>query len=541
GGKIYEMIDLIGSILEGLLFTSRNYFPSLEMRFNSDNITIVPQMFIQIIGTYTADDAIKLYYGTYNFKDEAIGTSGTDIDFVDAIDGAMSAIIESSLGDHRKILKLTATAGDSRYIKHDFADQTTDQTVEWWFRLPSVAASTYYNFYFYDSSNTLAIKMFVQDNDIYRMNGGLNKILDAGVIVDTWHHIKLSWDLTFDTVDTYFDGILIEDNGDFYNMVSNIAYVEFKGYHAASDVVIYMDALGVSWDDNYLIGDNLHYNNFLGSETFENYNQTYSGDYYGTESFDYYTEDEVYYGTYDFRDEIGETGTDIDLLTSLQADIAAEVIALYENHKAVLKLTSTAASSVWHYVSANPTGGTIEMYYISVVGAPSFRLEDEGGHMLLYLVSYPDGHYNFGYGDGIGGTTNIHYEGATSAFPHIKITFDCATDKYSGWIDGVLVVDNENFATDHDGVYVDRVRWYFNAGAIEMYVDAYGESWDTTSHSGLGYTVDYNILSQDIEPILQGGYEIDNINFGDSLEVVNVLDGHNNVVNITGSTNFAVI
>ncbi|KKK82661.1 hypothetical protein LCGC14_2801160, partial [marine sediment metagenome] len=48
------------------------------------------------------------------------------------------------------------------------------------------------------------------------------------------------------------------------------------------------------------------------------------------------------------------------------------------------------------------------------------------------------------------------------------------------------------------------------------------------------YTVDYNILSQDIEPILEGGYEIDNINFGDSLEVVNVLDGHNNVVNITG-------
>ncbi|KKM77940.1 hypothetical protein LCGC14_1364910, partial [marine sediment metagenome] len=60
GGKIYEMIDLIGSILEGLIYYSRNYYPYLEMKFNSDNLTIVPQMFIQIIGTYTADDVVKL-------------------------------------------------------------------------------------------------------------------------------------------------------------------------------------------------------------------------------------------------------------------------------------------------------------------------------------------------------------------------------------------------------------------------------------------------------------------------------------------------
>lgn len=55
GGRMYEFTDMISSILEGLIFHSRNHFPYLEMKFNSDNITIVTQMFIQIIGSYTAD------------------------------------------------------------------------------------------------------------------------------------------------------------------------------------------------------------------------------------------------------------------------------------------------------------------------------------------------------------------------------------------------------------------------------------------------------------------------------------------------------
>lgn len=55
GGKIYEIVDKAAYIFEGWIFTSRNSFSYFEMKFNSDYITIVTQLFIQIIGPYTVD------------------------------------------------------------------------------------------------------------------------------------------------------------------------------------------------------------------------------------------------------------------------------------------------------------------------------------------------------------------------------------------------------------------------------------------------------------------------------------------------------
>jgi len=53
--NIYQYKNLIGSIFNGIIYHSRNDFPTLKLKFNSDNITISPQQFIQIIGPYTAD------------------------------------------------------------------------------------------------------------------------------------------------------------------------------------------------------------------------------------------------------------------------------------------------------------------------------------------------------------------------------------------------------------------------------------------------------------------------------------------------------
>ncbi|KKN01864.1 hypothetical protein LCGC14_1123460, partial [marine sediment metagenome] len=300
--------------------------------------------------------------------------------------------------------------------------------------------------------------------------------------------------------------------------------------------VIYMDALGVSFDDNYLIGDNLHYNNFLGSETFENYNGTYPGDYYGTESFDYRTEDDVYYGTYDFRDELGETETDIDFIYagSFPVDVEAIVISDIEGHNNVLELDDQSVVDNWDFYDywGSIGDGTVEFWVYFPDTDMDRNLDIRDGIFDQRLLMKWDNDNKFYYYDGGWQDSGETY--VIDTWYHIKIEWECADDWHL-WINGISIDGGVGWGFQGTPTSMDRIQISSDNTQIGgMYFDAIGYSWDTTSHGGLGYTVDYNILSQDIEPILEGGYEIDNIHFGDSLEVVNVLDGHNNVVNITG-------
>ena len=68
------------------------------------------------------------------------------------------------------------------------------------------------------------------------------------------------------------------------------------------------------------------------------------------------------------------------------------------------------------------------------------------------------------------------------------------------WYNEILVVDDEPFRDDVDSDGIDAYKWQMSAGAgansLEGYIDAVGESWDATSHNGLGYTVDYNKISR---------------------------------------------
>jgi hypothetical protein len=54
-GNMYELVDFMSSIFEGIIYHSRQDYPYLKMRFNSDNVTIVPQQVVSITGSYTVD------------------------------------------------------------------------------------------------------------------------------------------------------------------------------------------------------------------------------------------------------------------------------------------------------------------------------------------------------------------------------------------------------------------------------------------------------------------------------------------------------
>lgn len=190
---------------------------------------------------------------------------------------------------------------------------------------------------------------------------------------------------------------------------------------------------------------------------------------------------QMYPATYNFKDEAdGTSGEDIDYITAM-GDGTAVISATYQGHRKVLKNSHGAAGSWYHTFTAGAqTAGTVEFFFIGTVGTPYFRLRESGGNYPIDIRQW-GANIRFYYGDGVGGTTSTDHV-ITTSFPHIKITFDCATDTYSGWCEGIVVVTDVPFSNDMAITSIYR-QYMYASGAYECYIDAVGCSWDT----------DYNI------------------------------------------------
>ena len=495
------------------------------------------------------DDILGHYPATYSFTNELVYTMDNNINFFTTgqlgVDSNPIAQIIATEDGHRKAIKFSADGdnGMNSYIRRILPFQISG-TFELWLKFIDYGQGQY-DFRLYGENGDNGYLTWIMydstTNDLrvtYGDGSGVNVDVDTTVSADTWVHLKMEFDCGTDTFSFWIDGIRIINNENFYDDNNLVGLTQYLPVISDGDgnnaLEMWIDALGESWDDNYLIGDNLHYNNFLGSETFENYNQTYPGDYYGTESFDYKTESDVYYGTYDFRDDaiggnpagwsITETGGTVN------------VIAEFDGHKKVVEFddVSGVGNTAIAQIYDQQQSGTIEFWYMNtdVTDFCQFLGKGDVSYGIWFAIRnekiqyYHTGSWHDATGGGV----------LDDTWYHISITFDVDSDDYDFSLNGVLLDSNVPFSSDQ--TYMSWFSMATDTGDLNyiMYIDALGYSWDTTSHGGLGYTVDYNILSQDIEPILEGGYEIDNINFGDSLEVVNILDYHHNVVNITGSS-----
>ncbi|KKK72713.1 hypothetical protein LCGC14_2901120, partial [marine sediment metagenome] len=276
------------------------------------------------------------YYGTYSFEDDAVGATGTGIGFVDGLYGTPTSIIESSLGGHNKILRVTADAGwEGVYNQFDSAQ--TNGTVEFWVRLPQNNLRV--RFGFGDGVSIFAgnriVLEFYSDSNIHYVDAS-NLLIDSGISysVNTWHHLRIDFNVTR-SWSLYFDDLLIFSGIGYPTAASDLSYFHFAPVAGGT---IYVDAVGYSWDTAYnqiedtwnykndykswnknpynltnLFQDNWDYYGVLGGtysiegeygnhkKYLELYDDSDTDYYRGTDSFDYSTEAEVHYGTYDFR------------------------------------------------------------------------------------------------------------------------------------------------------------------------------------------------------------------------------------------------
>lgn len=190
-----------------------------------------------------------------NFNDETVGTSGTDISFVDAAtlhDGACEIV--ASYQSHNKLLRLQddATAGEDPSITHNLTQATAD-IVEFWIATNDVTERWVFTL---RESGTSIIRLLITASQLQWYDGADWHEVQA-VSNDTWYHIKVQWyaDNTFDLYGNYSQLVDGEDCED--DQVSGIDNFTVFCLGDSTDY-LYLDAWGECSNANYGAGDNVN-------------------------------------------------------------------------------------------------------------------------------------------------------------------------------------------------------------------------------------------------------------------------------------------
>ncbi|KKM83772.1 hypothetical protein LCGC14_1305950, partial [marine sediment metagenome] len=246
----------------------------------------------------------------------------------------------------------------------------------------------------------------------------------------------------------------------------------------------------------------------------------------------------MYYGTHDFKYELGEIELDIDFVDTYYSAIGTSVsiIPEFDGHKNVLQMednNNTGRAYLYHTFSSS-LDNSIEFWlgsswnasYTYRNGYLYFDEVGSGGNLAMLVLS---------------GSAFRYYNGATditiSTFTnntlyHIRLDFDDTTNTYDVYVNGVLEVSGIAYLSSSTNG-VNRLRLYtrdFNSG-YKIYFDAIGFTSDTISHNGLGYKTGYNINPFNLEPMLEQKFSTSYLDFGEYVKISDV-DGQQNVLEI---------
>ena len=269
GGNVFEFKDLSSEVYDAEISHGRMNTPFVNMCI-SDTIKISSGMFIQLTDRYsTSLNTPFIYKATYNFEDEADGTSGNAIDGFHSFsttDTNGVVVIVASQDGHRKVVKISGD-GDNGTSTLIFlgAESETSGSVELWMKYIDNGVGTHY-IRFRNQDATIIGIIFLSSgaNTIsaqYGNGAGGNTTVNTALASDTWVHIRWSFDCTTDKQSLWFDGVNMFTAQNFRSDAVATTYLEFNfelsEATGANALEVYADAIGHSWDANYNVGDNL--------------------------------------------------------------------------------------------------------------------------------------------------------------------------------------------------------------------------------------------------------------------------------------------
>ena len=259
-GKMYEYEDQIGLISSLVNDHEVGEASQGIIALIKGSIPIAKNMLLKIFHNYTTGDPPILYKGTYNFKDEADGTSGTDIDFVDSATTGVNTTLQiiPFHNGHRKVLEFYDNDAGARVTaRNNFADQEFG-TVELFFEGSDVAKLFDIRL---SHGSTEGPFLFIGTDFLRYFDGGFHNIV--AVVDSTIYRLRIDFEcgaggyegLATDTFYVYLNdtryGPFPFDTG-----VDHIDNFYFQTNTGQSGYYYYLDAIGYSWDIDYTVGDN---------------------------------------------------------------------------------------------------------------------------------------------------------------------------------------------------------------------------------------------------------------------------------------------
>jgi hypothetical protein len=164
-----------------------------------------------------------------------------------------------------------------------------------------------------------------------------------------------------------------------------------------------------------------------------------------------------------------------------------QVIESAGGHKNVVEFTSTSASSSRSQIDhdfSDQASGTLELWMmkssVNQGGPAVLYLYGVGGPTLMNFI-IDDGTERVAYVDPTGAWTSIMgYNYNDDQWFHMRMEWDCTSDTWNLWIDGVQYLINEAFESSRTDTAVDWMRFSsFEGGNPSLYyADAIGFSWD---------------------------------------------------------------
>ena len=537
--KFFLLILFIAIAFNMTLFTNSLFFKFNvdtlhEKLINFDNLRMSgPEINITTPENKTYYGSMSGYYpATYGFESEDVGTSGTDIGFVDTVQ--LNAEIISSLGDHKKVLEIN---DDSLSIAcHAYNNLTSAQsngTVEYWIASSNCTALN--KFTPFDDDMVGFRFAIYADKFQFRDSTDWHDIIGAPTPQDnSWYHIRIDFEastggyegLTQYTWRVYIDGIEYGDYS-FENNQASFNKIAFKT-GTVSSPIIYIDAIGYSWDPKYNIGDNLQEglllsfensttldwigysldgqvnNTIVGNTTlpFPSNDGVHSIQVFGNNSIGtmyqsdmrYFTTELInivtpenktytepmsgyYPATYGFEnDKIGDDPTDWSIA---EDGGTVKVISELDNHKSLVEFHDTSGTEdVW--IAKNLTSqesGTLEVWV---------RITDTTDSIVFVLFDV--------YGGNTAFQTQIRYDilrtsdagwqtlvdpALDNTWYHIRWDFNCVDDTYDIYIDNELKRSNCVFGVNIASIGHILIRTSNEPIDYYAYIDAFGYTGDS--------------------------------------------------------------
>ena len=226
------------------------YMPNISYYWEGENIE-EPMPDTSNIGDYVA---------TYSFTDEAVGTTGTNIDFIDydsSSGGCWAKIIESCHGHNKVIQCYDGSMYGKNEIRHYFDTSQSSGSIEFWMRTNYPSKGN--TIYLYGSSGYL---LYFGFNDGYFRNN-IDSII-CPMSANTWYHIRIDFECTpneYEGLSQYKYQMYINDvhygEYSFCTNLNSVSHMVFhNGWTSDAYYYIYYDSFGFSWAPDYEMGLN---------------------------------------------------------------------------------------------------------------------------------------------------------------------------------------------------------------------------------------------------------------------------------------------